>query len=387
MISFALRKKFMVLALWGILGIFAAGWILLSASAPSGDDSRRLWRGTIRVRTWAEGAPCLTGVFDTSWTVNILWEETGRTDVRDRKETSSASSSASRTPAPHGPGRNPGTFIHNGPGWVREDIYSGAGSGTGNVFYDAVVYFRLSDDDPLKDVLPHGAYTINTAVPAIAAFDTAIRSIQTDRNGRVSEYTTNFQKIAMLHYCIGELALGLNSRRWTGSVVAEDIKPYVQGVDMDGHDTEMRSLASGRMQGNYDNKSSHGMNLGRNRFLHNAVSWDISRQLNVQASLEKATRKWRPKGGPQKNTIQITARIEPGGNYKGKFRFTLFDVSKEKGWAMNAGDEKTYDLRFASGQVGFGEPVSPDFLIIEGTETVEEARVAVEALDYGRGEG
>jgi len=35
---------------------------------------------------------------------------------------------------------------------VREDIYSGAGSGTGNVFCDAVVHFRLSDDGPLKDV-------------------------------------------------------------------------------------------------------------------------------------------------------------------------------------------------------------------------------------------
>jgi len=382
MASTILRRINGMAALGAIASVFLLGFLLFS-SPPAPDERPMSWQGTIRVHTWAEGAPCLTGVFDTSWTVNIKWEESGRTDVRDRKGNLVGQFVRFKDAGTTWSGKESGTFIHDGPGWVRESIYSGAGSGTGNAFVDAVVYFRLSEEDPLKDVLPHGAYAVNTAIPAIAAFDTSIRNIQTDRNGRVGEWTTNFSKIAMLRYSIGELSLGMNSRRWIGSIVAEDIKPYVQGVDMDGHDNVMRSLSEGRLKGSYDNKSSHGMNLGKNRFLHNSVTWDIGRRLDVRAVLEKIPQKWRPQGGPQKNSVQVAARIEAGQDYKGKFRFTLFEVSREKGWAMNAGDETDYDLRFAAGQAGFAEPVAPDRLVIEGTETVSEAKVTVEALDYG----
>ena len=383
MASFNFPRKNAILGIGALLAALTLGFLLFSSPAPSLDERPMSWQGTIRVRTWAEGAPCLTGVFDTSWTVSVKWEESGRIDVRDRKGNLVGQFVRFKDAGTTWSGKESGTFINNAAGSVREEIYSGSGSGTGNAFYDAVVYFRLSENDPLKDVLPHGAYAVNTALPAIAAFDTSVRNIQTYRDGRVSEWTSNFNKIAMLRYSIGELALGLNSRRWTGSIVAEDIKPFVQGVDMDGHDNVMRSLSDGRMKGSYDNKAPHGISLGKNRFLHNTVSWEIGRRMNVQAALEKAPGKWRPKGGPQKNSVQVTARIEAGRNYKGKFRFTLFEVSREKGWAMNAGDETTFDLRFAPGQAGFAEPVAPDSLVIEGTETVEEAKVTVEALDYG----
>jgi hypothetical protein len=385
MMFFIIRKKKRAIFIFlAISGVVAAGLILPSALPRSRDERRYYWQGTIDVRTWAEGAPCLTGVFDTSWKVNVKWEERDRIDVRDRKGSLVGQFVRFKDAGSTWSGKESGTFVHDGPGWVRRNIYSGAGSGTGNVFVDAVVYFSLSEEDPLKDVLPNGAYAINTATPAIAAFDTAIRHITTHDDGRVSESSINFQKIAMLRYCIGELALGLNSRRWAQSVVAEDIKPYVQGVDMEGYDNVMRSLSDGRMQGSYDNKSDFGRNLGRSRSLHNVVSWDIRRRLVVQAELKKVPREWRPMGGPQKNSVQVTARIEPGQDLKGKFRFTLFEVSKEKGWAMNAGKETTFDLLFAAGQAGFQAPTETgDGSIVEGTETVEEARVTVDSLDYG----
>jgi len=359
------------------------GFFLFFSPYSMPEERPMSWQGTIRVRTWAEGAPCLTGVFDTSWALQIKWEESGRIDVRDRKGKLVGQFVRFKDAGSTWSGKESGTYTLDGPGWVRQSIYSGAGSGTGNAFVDAVVYFRLSEEDPLKDVLPNGAYAVDTAMPAVAAFDTSVRNIQTDRSGRVGEWTNAFSRIAMLRYSIGELSLGMNSRRWSGSIVAEDIKPYVQGADMEGHDNIMRALADGRMKGSYDNKSSHGLDAGKSRFLHNTVTWDIGRRLDVRAVLEKAPREWRPQGGPQKNTVQVTARIEAGQDYKGKFRFTLFEVSREKGWAMNAGDETDSDLHFPAGQAGFGAPVEPDGLVIEGTETVSEATVTVEALDYG----
>ncbi|MCX6563704.1 MAG: hypothetical protein NTU60_08875 [Candidatus Aminicenantes bacterium] len=102
------------------------------------------------------------------------------------------------------------------------------------------------------------------------------------------------------------------------------------------------------------------------------------------ATLHKIEKSWRPIGGPEANSITITAEIDPLTKLQGLFRFTLYDVSRGRGWCMNSGFGEDPDFRFVGNQ--------PDFLplrnedgrfVLEGTKQVRLASIVVQAFDSG----
>jgi len=98
----------------------------------------------------------------------------------------------------------------------------------------------------------------------------------------------------------------------------------------------------------------------------------------------------RPNGKPYKATVEVHLNDEP---VEAIVEFTLFDVSKEKGYCMNDGEEETLDLEFAEGQRDFEEPecvgggdrshCTGDGWTIRTREKHHEITVLIRSLDYG----
>ncbi|MCD4721181.1 MAG: hypothetical protein K8S13_15175 [Desulfobacula sp.] len=115
------------------------------------------------------------------------------------------------------------------------------------------------------------------------------------------------------------------------------------------------------------------------------VSWSYNLSLakGVNATIETASEDWRPKGGDESNIISIRAYIEEKEE-KGIFKFILSEISKEKGIALNKGDEDSLDFEFEKNQAGFRQPIeTSDGWEIESENKQVEASVSIMAKDYG----
>ena len=110
----------------------------------------------------------------------------------------------------------------------------------------------------------------------------------------------------------------------------------------------------------------------------------------LKVEIDKCAADWEPRGGAEDNTTTIRAVVTPD-TVKGKFKFTLTDVSSEPGYCLNApkpapgsGEDSDAwkDLQFPD-QSGFTiSGVDRD--VAETTATdVSEATVTVKSFDYG----
>ncbi len=114
------------------------------------------------------------------------------------------------------------------------------------------------------------------------------------------------------------------------------------------------------------------------------VSWSYSLMLGkpVKAKIEMCPKDWRPRGGDESNIVSIRAYIEE--KEEGIFRFILFEVSKEKGVAMNKGSEEGFDYEFENSQAGFRKAIKRnDGWEIETEDKRREAVVTIKSKDYG----
>ncbi len=148
------------------------------------------------------------------------------------------------------------------------------------------------------------------------------------------------------------------------------------------NDQLARTIAAGSDAGSY----SYTVNLGKpgdNQQV--TVHWNLWKKQEVSCTLEQIGRDWLPLGDWQSNTVNVAARLDEAQDLnEGKFRFTLFEVTQEPGYALNAGDGDELDLEFEAGQPGFGEPApTGDGWQIETTESLAEAAAVVRASDYG----
>ena len=358
----------------------------LGAAGGAAED-RYYWEGTLELQAQAEGAPCYTGVFDTRWKATVRWEEADRIDVHDRQGNLVGQFARLKEMGSEWSGTESGYHAHAISGGYQEDTYSGSGSGANGTLSRGCVYYRMSDRDPLAEVLANGAYALGVgAQEGGAVFGTRMLTVITRADGRKDAHTLDFPRAAMFQYSIGELVLGMNVSRWTGPVVAEEKKPFLSGMRMPGFDQEACALVDGRMTGSFEQRVASPPDAHQvPRAVRNTMKWDIGRHRFVDCRLEKVDSFWRPKGGEEANTVPITARIEEPG-IRGKFRFTLQGRSREKGWALNGGEpgDTAPDLAFAPGQAGFGAPEAlGDDERIETTAAVESATVTVECRDYG----
>ncbi len=358
-----------------------AGMMVMAAG---GGEPRYGWEGTLEYRCRAEPLACLTGVGDTRWRVNVRLEEGRRIDCKDARGRLVGQFVELRDAgASDWSGSEHGYFKHEATGSITEYRYSGSGSGPGPVVSIGWMYVRMDDDDPLEEVLPNGAYALACGPTPPPAFDTQCLTTISDRGG-VRSHTTPFRRLAMLQYGIGQLPLAMNPGRWPDAVLATEKKPWVSGRGMEGQDRLMRAVTNGHMQGSFQSAVAMGTSLGRERTLYREAAWDLHRVRIVRACIDEPPDYWRPQGGPDSNTVSVAAWIDPGERMKGKFRFTLSDVSREKGWCINAGNGADPDLAFVQNQPGFEAPrAEGDTWVIATTETSERAVVTIQAADYG----
>ena len=339
------------------------------------------WQGYIEVsqKMLTTAGSSSSGEVTTRWKLNINWKETKKNDIKDKN------------------GRLVGQLIKledNGSTWqgtvtggfaqASQDIsYEGQGSGNNNTISFAWIYYSLSDKDPLKDILPNGSYCIGQdAVSMLAKFNETITYIDRDRGSTRSSTMPVF-----LNYFVGGKNLSMpfghiKGPDLAGPISAETIKECVtRGAQAmaaiqatNSWDTEARVIEDGVMKGYYSRTAFNGT-------LINELSWDISKVMDVSGVIEKADKVWRPLGGDENNSIKIKAKIKDNSELKGKWKFTLFEASKEKGYAMNKGDSTDYDLNFVENQSDYAK--GSEAMTTESTKAMNSTEVEIQSLDYG----
>lgn len=337
------------------------------------------WEGTLRAVVTEDFSrqenPFADGVWTAAFEVRVKWLEHTRIDVTDPS------------------GRTVGQLVllrEAGSTWSAEAggtartrsrpetlALTGAATGTG-VLQAGWLYQSLAEDDPLRDVLPNGTYALWTfaELPVVHVF--------TGTDGRVirqpspAEVPNQFMQNAIgtrLPVFWWSAAVPPPETLSTDSLrrlMANSLADYAYA------DQERRTLVNGRMQGGFEARG-RASEAGVTR----SVRWDLRRRLSISGALQPVDPSWRPRLA---GTVTVKAALDPGQDVRGRFRFTLFDVSREKGYALNAGGSGTgLDLRFASEQP---QPTTPpeetaDGYVIETSGAGEAAAVTVAAFDYG----
>ena len=348
------------------------------------EDIPFLWRGKIIVRQKLLPGPgtMATGEIITEWQLDVNWKETRKNDIKDRKGHLVGQLVKLEDNGSSWAGTTSGRFVDP----EGEKVYSGSGGGPGPVVSSGFIYYSLSDDDPLKSVLPNGSYVFGSGSGQTQKFGQTITSISYDPP---STFTMNSQ--ALLGYYVSKLHVYYlpfghigGGPTLEGPTSAESIKTTLErsaaiisnSMPRQG-DIDSRVLEGGKRHGSF----SH---IWLNNTIVNEVEWDISKEIDVPCSIEKPGKNWRPKGGNEKNTVDITAKIDGSSDLKGKWRFTLFEVSREKGYALNKGDDTGLDMEFPEGQSDFSPAEETgDGWIIESSKTTDSITVKVQSLDYG----
>jgi hypothetical protein len=154
------------------------------------------------------------------------------------------------------------------------------------------------------------------------------------------------------------------------------------------NDKEVRSAASGAMAGNYAYTVSHGPRGA----VDVSIRWSLFKGQQWTCLVDEVSDEWRPRHIVMDESAQpvtITATLEEPADTDALFRFTLFDVTQEMGYALNAGDGVERDLRFdlnvnRTPQEGFEPPVETElgYEITTATRS-RSAGVKAAAWDYG----
>ena len=286
----------------------------------------------------------------------------------------------------------------------------GTGRGTKTVEH-GWIYFSLSDDDPILDVMPHGTYHIDGAPDERPSGPVTYMSGLCGGTPYTSTQVRDLWGLVLLD--MGrELWRPLpcstpetcRSATFQPSALpasapwipAEALKAKLEqdffppDVTIGGRiDPEPRVVTDNRMRGQY---VATVFGTERADFISVELTWDLEREVVTRVILDLADKEWLPDGSPSGDAapLEITARIQerPEATTEGKFRFTLDEVTREPGYALNAGekDDISPDLEFAADQPGFTAPMptgTSEAWEIETTELVNETTVMIRARDYG----
>lgn len=357
---------------------FCAAVVLTMAGAWHADSvtsaqssTAAIWAGEIEyVQRISIGD--MAGQFRQTWTMSVRWVESGRIDVTAdngdvvgqfvvlRDEGSSWNASAS------GVLRSSGTTITR------------RGNGAGNsVIRSGIVYRSLVDNDPLADVLPNGAYAFMG--DSTQTFELTATVVTTDPPETRSQRSESGPPIFMVS-AFANAPLNPDLQRLPASQLRGFLASIASAAGLaqsiGAMDPEYRVLENERMSGQY-NREYGG--------IEHTVTWDIERRIDIEPTLDRVPLDWRPRGGDESNTIEITARLPEGAGLEGKFRFELRDISTEPGYAMNAGSNEDRDPDFEIVETAEFTPVtaSSDVYSVETVDAVTEATITIQANDYG----
>lgn len=248
--------------------------------------------------------------------------------------------------------------------------FNGSGSGSGGAQVFGAMYRSAVTPNPLADVLPDGAYTLTAVLtPSIKYLFTLTE------NGKLLD-RSNEDSQSQLVMGDGRLAVWMamaGSTPTEASLRATIARPLPGQPTTEGRS---RVLEGGRMTGNWDHLP--WMQAGNS----GSGTWSLNRVANVHPTLTEAPREWRPQ---MLSETSFTASVDPSLGIKGRFRFTLYEVSTEPGTCMNSGSGEKLDLAFSPTQpAAMTKPdETTDGWTIETTTERTSATVNVRALDYG----
>lgn len=246
---------------------------------------------------------------------------------------------------------------------------TGRGAGSGGATVMGVMYRSAVTPNPLADVIPDGTYTLYVVMNGAIPY-----TMKVIEDGKVVDSSDESSASSMF---VGDALIGVALGRGgstEASMRAAVRMPPPPGVIVGDR---LRALISDRMSGEATLNGT-GDALGSTH----VVTWDLGLLLDLHPQLEDVAKTWRPDWMTQ---VTLKASIDPSLGVKGRFRFTLSDVSQEKGYALNKGRETTPDLAFADVQ---STPMTPqpspsNISIVVTTADVTEATVTIDVRDYG----
>ncbi len=228
------------------------------------------------------------------------------------------------------------------------------GEGGGLVDISGSVYYSFIDDDEF----PNGMYSVGTPI---------------------SRYkVTSGQLLNDIQRCYDQVTLEEPMQPGQYFVIGGNPKAP---ITPEMNDQQVRTIATGSDAGSY----SYTINQPPRYNQQVTVHWNLWKRQQVSCTLEPIDPAWLPLGNWQANSVNVTAMLDEDQDLSaGKFRFTLFQVTQEPGYALNAGDGDEPDLSFGTDQPGWGAPIgTADGWQIETTEALAEATAAVQASDFG----
>jgi hypothetical protein len=320
-----------------------------------------VWQGTITSAQSILAPPRGSGAFTDRWVLRARWKETQRIEVKDsdgslvgwfvKLEDDGSSWSAATSGTVTVPCMRGGADTR---------VESAEASGRGDVFTPGWgwIYYSASDKDPLASVLPNGSYAFSSNTTTTQKYTVNwVRHTCPLSDGYVD--VTQGTRPAYLHYKVGGLFMfepfaapgGFPGKYLPVQAVRAMASQRLHVPAASPWDSQSRQISNDRMQGSSSNRLYNSFS--------NTLSWDIARVLDIKPIIKKCKESWRPVGegaAQGSNEISITASVPDQPDAKGKWRFTLMEVSSQKGYCMNAGDDTGLDLEFVRGQEGFGEP-------------------------------
>lgn len=335
-----------------------------------------VWEGSISLVQTELMDPALGNVV-TEWQLHPRFKEGARLDVKDDQGNLTGQFVRLEEAGSSWSGSTSGLVTSR----CSSKSYEGSDGGNGDIITGGWgwIYYSMTDDDPLAEYLPNGYYSLSSNTGSTQKYPITVEITDTCRGG-----THTMSRPAMLGFKInGDYYLEpfgapggtLPPFRSTADILG-CITSGAMAALPKGWDSNPRILIDGTMSGSYSTTWA--------RKIQRRGSWNISKVLDIIPVIEKPDEKWRPKGGKEENSLEVSARIADHPDLEGKWRFTLYDVSKEKGYCMNDGEGDEYDLLFQEGQAGFTAPRrTDDGWVIEGNQSVNNTRIIVQSLDYG----
>ena len=248
--------------------------------------------------------------------------------------------------------------------------YTGSGSGSGLVKVSGILYRSVVTPNPLADVLPDGSYQLS------AITETLRYPWTVTMRGKAIQTTAK----SINELVIGDSRLGNWLQRAGLQPTEAAIRVSMAAPPTVEADTEGRSrrLEGDRMVGTWSNPP--GLKFGQT----GTASWELTRTGNIPVTLTEVDRAWRPRAETS-GDVTLTASIDPSLGVKGRFRFTLYDVSREPGSCLNAEAGSALDLAFSPTQprAMTAATETADGWTIETTAELTTATVSVHARDYG----
>ncbi len=333
----------------------------LSPAARAGEDIPFVWQGTITSTQSILARPGGSGSFTDRWILRARWKETQRLEVKDnggglvgwfvKLEDDGSTWRATTEGTVTYPCTRGGTDTR---------VETGKGSGGGHVFTPGWgwIYYSASDDDPLASVLPNGSYVFSSNTTTTQKY--MVNWVHhacplSDGTVDVSRGT----RAAYLHYKVGSrfmfepfAAPGGAAPPFLPVQAVRAMASQRLRVPSPGPwDSQGRQIANSRMQGSSSNRFHNATS--------NTLSWNIARVLDLKPVIKQCEESWRPQGdsaGQEGNEISISASVPGQPDIKGKWRFTLMNISCEPGYCLNAGEDTGLDLEFVRGQEGFDQP-------------------------------